>query len=120
MASQDRLLLSELHGTAWRHAAEQLSLSESIAELGEMAAGRNDILAEAAGIQAESWYASPATHVGHELICAGMSILASGGNGAPLDYGELERWARIAYGRGVRSRTASAESSQRDNSDSGR
>jgi hypothetical protein len=37
-------------------------------------------------------YASPATHVGYELIGAGMLILAGGGRGLPLDYDELERW----------------------------
>jgi hypothetical protein len=38
-------------------------------------------LAEAAGITAGYWYASPATHVGHELISAGMLIPAGGGQG---------------------------------------
>ena len=37
---------------------------------------RNDILAEAAGITAGSWYAWPSTHVGHELVAAGMLIMA--------------------------------------------
>jgi hypothetical protein len=78
-----------------RYATEQCNLAKSIAELHEMAGGRNDILAQAAGIEAGSWYASPATHVGHELICAGMLILAGGGNGKPLDYVELERWTRV-------------------------
>ena len=41
-------------------------------ELRQIADGRNDILAEAAGITAGSWYASPATHIGYELIGAGM------------------------------------------------
>jgi hypothetical protein len=54
-----------------------------------------DILAEAAGISAGSWYANPATHVGHELIAAGMMILAGGSRVVPLDYGELERWTRV-------------------------
>jgi hypothetical protein len=67
----DQLLFSALHGTATRYAAEQRNLAESIAELREMADGRNDILAEAAGITAGSWYVSPATHVGYELIAAG-------------------------------------------------
>jgi hypothetical protein len=31
---------------------------------------------DAAGITAGSWYASPATHVGYELIGAAMLILA--------------------------------------------
>jgi hypothetical protein len=43
------------------------NLDESIKEVRQIADGRNDILAEAAGITAGSWYASPATHVGSEL-----------------------------------------------------
>jgi hypothetical protein len=39
-----------------------------------------------------------------ELIGAGMLILAGGGRGFPLDYDELERWTRIGYERGRRSR----------------
>ena len=66
--------------------------------------GRNDILAEAAGITAGSWYASPATHVGYELIGAGMLIVAGGGHGLPMDYDELERWTRVGYERGMRLR----------------
>jgi hypothetical protein len=68
MSTKDRLLNSALHGTAMRYAAERRNLDESIEELAD---GRNDILAQAAGITAGSWYASPATHVGYELIGAG-------------------------------------------------
>ena len=57
-----------------RYAAERRNLDESIDELRQIADSRNDILAEAAGITAGSWYASPATHVGYELIGAGMLI----------------------------------------------
>jgi hypothetical protein len=57
-----------------------------------------------AGIEASSWNANPASHVGHELIAAGMLILAGGGNGEPLDYSELERWIRVGCERGTRSR----------------
>jgi hypothetical protein len=78
--------------------------TESIEELRQIADSRNDILAEAAGITAGSWYASPASHVGYELIGAGMLILAGGGRGLPLDYDELERWTRLGYERGTRSR----------------
>jgi hypothetical protein len=53
------------------------------------------------------WYASPATHIGHELIAEGMLILAGGGRGVPLDYGELERWTRVGFERGTRSRQVS-------------
>jgi hypothetical protein len=84
-----------------RYAAERRNLDESIEELRHIAHGRNDILVEAAGIEAGAWYASPATHVGYELIAAGMLILAGGGRGVPLDYGELERWTRVSYERGM-------------------
>jgi hypothetical protein len=83
-------------GTAMRYAAEQRNLAESIAELREIADGRDHVLAEAAGITAGSSYASPATHVVHEVIAAGVLILAAGGTGKPMDYGELEPWTRVA------------------------
>jgi hypothetical protein len=89
MSTPDQLLLSALHGTAMRYAAERRNLDESIEELRDIADGRNDILAEAAGITAGSWYAWPSIHIGHELIAAGMLILAGGGRGLPLDYDEL-------------------------------
>jgi len=40
-----------------RYAAEKCNLADSIAWLRDMAAGRDDVLATAAGIEAESWYA---------------------------------------------------------------
>jgi hypothetical protein len=81
MSTKDQLLYSALHGTAMRYAAERRNLDESIEELRQIADGRDDIFAEAAGITAGSWYASPATYVGYELIGAGMLILAGGGRG---------------------------------------
>jgi hypothetical protein len=104
MSTPDQLLYSALHGTAMRYAAERRNLDESIEELRQIADSRNDILAEAAGLTAGFWYASPATHVGYELIGAGMLILAGNGRGLPMDYDELERWTRIGYERGTRSR----------------
>jgi hypothetical protein len=104
MSTPDQLLYSALHGTAMRYAAERRNLDESIEELRQIADSRNDILAEAAGITAGSWYASPATHVGYELIGAGMLILAAGDRGLPMDYDELERWTRVGFERGTRSR----------------
>jgi hypothetical protein len=75
MSTPDQLLYSAVHGTAMRHR----NLDESIEELRQIADGRNDILAEAAGLTAGFWYASPATHVGYELIGAGMLIVAGDG-----------------------------------------
>ena len=57
MSTADQLLSVALHGTAMRYAAERRNLDESTAELREIAGGRDDILAEAAGIKAGSWYA---------------------------------------------------------------
>jgi hypothetical protein len=104
MGAEDQLLYSALHGTAMRSAAEKRDLAESIAELREIAGGRDDILAEAAGIEAGSWYAWPSTHVGHELVAAGLLIMAGGHDGKPLDYEELERWTRVGFERGTRFR----------------
>jgi hypothetical protein len=102
VSTNDQLLYSAVHGTAMRYAAEKRDLAESIAELREIAGGRDDILAEAAGIQAGSWFAWPSTHVGHELVAAGMLIMAAGHDGKPLDYSELERWTRVGYERGMK------------------
>lgn len=99
MATTENLLGSALHGTAWRMAIERRSLAESIAELRRLAAGRDDVLAQTAGLTAGTWLASPGTHVGHELVVAGMLILAAGGAGAPLDYQALGRWVQLGYER---------------------
>jgi hypothetical protein len=104
MSTGDQLLYSAVHGTAMRYAAEKRNLAESIAELRDLADGHDDILAEAAGITAGSWFAWPSTHVGHELVAAGMLIMASGHDGKPLDFNELERWTRVGYERGIRFR----------------
>jgi hypothetical protein len=104
MSTKDQLLYSALHGTAMRYTAERRNLDESIEELRQIADGRNDILAEAAGVTVGSWYAWPSTHVGYELVGAGMLILAGNGRGLPFDYDELERWTRVGYKRGMASR----------------
>jgi hypothetical protein len=104
MSTPDRQLSTALHGTAIRYAAEKRNLAESIAELREIAGGRDDILAEVAGTEAGRWYASPAVHAGYQLVAAGMLIMAAGHEGKPMDYNELERWTRVGYERGIRSR----------------
>jgi hypothetical protein len=52
----------------------------------------------------DTWYAWPSSHVGYELVGAGMLILAGHGRGLPFDYDELERWTRVGYERGMRQR----------------
>ena len=90
MSTKDQLLYSALHGTAMRYAAERRNLDESIEELRQIADSRNDILAEAAGLTGGFWYASPATHVGYELIGAGRLIVAGDGRDLPMDYNQLK------------------------------
>ncbi len=74
-----------------RYAADAATWMNQFGELRQIADSRNDILAEAAGITAGSWYAWPSAHLGYELIAAGMLILAGDGRGFPFDYDELER-----------------------------
>jgi hypothetical protein len=102
-STKAQLLYSAVHGSAMRYEAEKRDLAESIAELRELADGHDEVLAETADITAGSWYASPATHPGYELIAAGMLIAAAGCDGKPLNYYELERWTRVGYERGMRS-----------------
>lgn len=40
------------------------------------------------------------THVGYQLVAAGMLIMTGGHDGKPLDDDELERWTRVGYERG--------------------
>jgi hypothetical protein len=101
MSTPDQLLYSALHGTAMLYVAERRNLDASIEDLRQIADGRNDILAEAARLTAGFWYASPATHVGYELIGAAMLIVAGDGRGLPIDYDELERWTRVGFERGT-------------------
>lgn len=95
---RDRLHAGALHGTAWRLAAERGSLSDAVDELRRVAAGRNDLLAEAAGLVVGSWSVRPAMHVGTELFVAGILIAA----GSPLDYDKLARWVVEGQQRGLR------------------
>jgi hypothetical protein len=101
---QAELFYSAVHGTAMRYAAERRDLAESIAEIRELADGHDEVLAEAAGITAGSWYAWPSTHVGYEIAAAGMMIMAGGHDGKPFDFDDLERWTRVGYERGMRFR----------------
>jgi hypothetical protein len=67
MSTKDQLVYSDVHGTAMRYAAERPDVAECIAELRELAGGRDHVLAEAAGITAGSCFAWPSTHIGLSL-----------------------------------------------------
>jgi hypothetical protein len=96
MATPDDLLISALHGTAMRLATQQGSMADAISELRALAAGRNDLLAEAAGIAGGFWAANPAGQTGIELMAAALLIWS----GDPLDYRVLARWVREGMVRG--------------------
>ncbi|GAA1835718.1 hypothetical protein ACFFOM_09260 [Microlunatus capsulatus] len=100
MATRDNLLSSVLHGTAWRAAVERRSIEDALAELRGLAAGRDDVLAEAAGVTAGSWMAWPEVRVGHELVVAGLLVMAA----ERLDYDLLAHWVRVGYERGLQAR----------------
>ena len=100
MATRDNLLSSVLHGTAWRAAVERRSIDDALTELRGLAAGRDDVLAEAAGVTAGSWMAWPEIRVGHELVAAGLLIMAA----ERLDYDLLAHWVQVGYERGLRAR----------------
>jgi hypothetical protein len=59
-----------LHGEALLR-ARRTELDRLITELRDLAAGRDDIRVECDGTIAGSWFASPATADGHELIALG-------------------------------------------------
>jgi hypothetical protein len=99
---QAQLLYSAVHGTAMQDAAEKRDLGESIAELRVIAVGHDELLAEAAGITAGSWYAWPSTLVGSELIAAGMLIAAAGGEGKPSDMTSWSVGRGWKYKRGMK------------------
>ena len=107
MASPDNLLISALHGTAWRAAVERRSLDGSIEELRRIAGGRLCTARPGgrrpvrgprrpAGVTAGFWLAGPDRHIGHELVTAGMLIMAAEG----LDYDRLAHWVGVGWQRG--------------------
>jgi hypothetical protein len=71
MGSPDQILSARIHGEALLR-AQRPELDPLMAELREIAAGRDDIRVECAGTIAGSWLASPGTKHGHELIAAGL------------------------------------------------
>src|SRR5215207_11515375 len=91
MSTNHQVLSAMLHGEALLR-ARRPELEPLLTELRELAAGRDDIRTECAGTIAGSWFASPGTAYGHELIAAGL-LLQSG----PVDRDLLLRWVRTGY-----------------------
>jgi hypothetical protein len=89
----DRLLISALHGTAWRRATERGLIADAVIELHGIAQGRADLLAEAAGITAGAWTVRASTSVGTELLTAGLLLYAG------ADLRQLPGWIELGRRR---------------------
>ncbi len=94
MSTADQKLAAELHGAALR-AAQDESLQPLLVRLAGLADGRDDVRTETAGVLAGYWFAAPGRHIGHELIAAGLLILAG-----ITDRDQLEAAVRTGYERG--------------------
>ena len=87
------------------------NVDESIAELRQIADGGNDILA---GRRDHRWFlvCQPSNPPRLGADRPGMLIAAGDGRGLPMDYDELQRWTRVGYERGTRSRKGEREPAQ--------
>ena len=91
MSKVDQTLASRLHGEALLAARDerwQLLLDR----LAAGAEGRPDLRAEVAGQLAGTWFAQPDARIGHELIAAGLLILAG-----VTDRDALAEAVRVGY-----------------------
>jgi hypothetical protein len=75
MSTKDQTFSSMLHGEALLR-AKRTELDPLIAELRELTDGRDDIRVACAGTIAGAWFANPGMARGHELIAAGLLLLA--------------------------------------------
>ena len=91
VSTKDQAHASALTGEALL-AAQDESFQPLLDRLAKAAEGRDDLRAEVAGTLAGDWFARPESHQGHELIAAGLLILAGA-----TDRTEV---ARLAYERG--------------------
>jgi hypothetical protein len=74
--------------------AQRPELNALIAHVKALANGHDDTRVEAAGTMAGAWFASPATREGHELIAAGLLLVAG-----PIDGDALLRAVSTGYKR---------------------
>jgi hypothetical protein len=75
MSTPEQILSSALHGEALRR-VDRPEIRALIAELAELAQGRDDVRTEAAGTLAGAWFAEPASSYAEELVAAGLLLLA--------------------------------------------
>ena len=93
MSTADETHAARLHGEALLTAL-RIELQPLVDQLAEQSGGRDDLRAQCAGLIAGWWFASPATQQGHELIAAGLLLLAG-----PVDRDLLVHWVRVGVER---------------------
>ena len=94
MSTDDERCASALTGEALI-AAQDESLQPLLDRLAAAAEGQDGIRAEVAGVLAGNWFAHPEGRIGHELIAAGLLILAG-----VTDRGAVAEAVRVGYERG--------------------
>ena len=94
MSTADQTYASRLHGEALL-AAQDERWQPLLERLATAAEGRDDLRAEVAGQLARTWFAQPDARIGHELIAAGLLILAG-----VTDRGAVAEAVRVGYERG--------------------
>jgi len=93
MSTADQTHAAALHGEALLQ-AQRPELDALIAHVGALANGHNATRVEVAGTMAGAWFASPTTRQGHELIAAGLLLVAG-----PVDGDALLRAVQTGYER---------------------
>ena len=93
MSTADQTHAAALHGEALLQ-AQSPELDALIAHLEALANGHDETRVEVAGTMAGAWFASPATRQAHELIAAGLLLIAG-----PVDRDALLRAVRTGHAR---------------------
>ncbi len=94
MSTDDQRRATALTGEALL-AAQDPALRPLLDRLTEVAGGREDNRTQSAGILADTWYAHPGRYIGHELVAAGLLLLAG-----IADRDQLEEAVRLGYEHG--------------------
>ena len=97
MSTEDQTRASALHAEALL-AAQSETFQPLLDHLAAAADGNDDLRAEVAGQLAGTWFAQPDARIGHELIAAGLLILAG-----VTDHGAVAEAVRVGYERAKRS-----------------
>lgn len=91
----DRILIARLSGTAMRLARAEGSIADAVAELRDLAGGRSDLLAEAAGVRAGVWSSDPERQTGDYVLAFGLLLMAG------ADHDQITQWVEVGRRRAM-------------------